>query len=561
MNYKRHRISLRILFFAGLFIVMPCTLLNAQGLNEQVTVVAAYEPSIPEVNKIVINPASSETEVKLPEMTYSIKPVQLKPVLQPEVIPAVKLVSEPQKRLKRNYARVGFGTYTSPYVELFANTLRSKTVSLGVHLKHLSSSGEIKDYAKSNNSLNLIQLQGQKFFDAHTLTAQAGYRRNVVHHYGFKPAEFEMFIPEDDLKQKFNRINASLDFVSRYQDKDMLNHRISLAFSNVSDHFQTRENNIVINASADKRFELFDFADFQQLGIETDISFAGYKDSLLKQNSTLVSIRPFIATEFEMYAFRLGLDITFKGDTVSRAYLFPFAEARIRVIDDALTVKAGITGGLSRYGFDALSDMNPFVQSVLPLKYTRDKFTFYAEARARAGKHINLLATFKASAVENAYFFVSDFTQIPFNRFSVIHDDASLLSGKFEAEYHTAEKIRVKAHASFEKWKPEHEQHPWHKPAFTLGGDAYYNLSDKIIASASVLYSGKQYARITNEVNTVTVKTLKAYADLGLGLEYRYTRSLSGFVNLNNLMGTRPYVWYNYPGYRFNLMAGVSYSF
>jgi hypothetical protein len=561
MNYKHHMVTLRILFFSGLFILVPCTLVNSQGLNEQVTVVAAYEPSIPEVNKIIINPASSETEVKLPEMTYSIRPVQLKPLLQPEVIPAVKLVSEPQKRLKRNYARVGFGTYTSPYVELFANTLRSKTYSLGVHLKHLSSSGEIKDYPKSNNSLNLIQLQGQKFFDAHTLSAQAGYRRNVVHHYGFNPTEFKIFIPGDDLKQKFDRINASLDFVSRYQDADKLNHRIALAFTNVSDHFQTRESNIVVNASADKQFELFDFTDFQQLGIETDISFTGYKDSVLKQSSTLVSVRPFIATEFEMYAFRLGLDITFKGDTVSKAYLFPFAEARIRVIDDALTVKAGISGGLKRYGFDALADMNPFVQSVLPLKYTRDKFTFYAEARARAGKHINLLASFKASALENAYFFVNDFTQVPFNRFTLIHDDAKLLSGKFEAEYHTAEKIRVKAFVSFEKWTPEHELHAWHKPAFTLGGDAYYNLSDKLIASASVVYRGKQYAKITNEVNSITVKTLKAYADLGLGLEYRYTRSLSAFLNLNNLMGTRTYVWNNYPGYRFNLMAGVTYSF
>ena len=47
-------------------------LLPGQGINEQVTVVAAYEPSIPDVNKININPAASETEVKLPVMSYSV---------------------------------------------------------------------------------------------------------------------------------------------------------------------------------------------------------------------------------------------------------------------------------------------------------------------------------------------------------------------------------------------------------------------------------------------------------------------------------------------------------
>ncbi|PKP49299.1 MAG: hypothetical protein CVT94_05635 [Bacteroidetes bacterium HGW-Bacteroidetes-11] len=561
MNSKHHMSPIRIVFLMALLFIVPASVSLAQVLNEQVTVIGAYEPVIPESNKIVINPSASETEVKLPEMTYRIEPVQLKPVLTPETIPSVKLVGEPQKKLYRNYARAGFGNYTSPYLELWANTLRSKTYGLGVHLKHLSSSGEIKDYAIANNSLNLIEFQGQRFLDNHTLTGQAGFRRNVVHHYGFKPAEFDIFVTDDNLKQRFNRINAAVDFKSVYSDKDNLNHRIGLAFNNVSDRFDTRENNIAINGSADKRFELFSFTDYQQLGIETDVSFTGYKDSTLKQNTTLVSVRPFIGTEFEMYAFRLGLDITFKGDTVSKAYLFPFAEAQLRIIDDALTVKAGITGGLKRHGFDELSDLNPFVQSVLPLQYTRERFTFYAMARASAGKHINLSASFKASTIENAYFFVNDFSQEPFNRFTLIYDDADLLAGRFEAEFHTAEKVRVKAFAAFEKWSPKTELHAWHKPASTIGGEAYYNLGDKLIVSAKAKYNAKQYARLENEVGSVSVETLKGYVDLGMGLEYRYTPALSAFLNLNNLLGTRNYIWYNYPGYRFTVMGGLSYSF
>ncbi|KAF0203838.1 MAG: hypothetical protein FD170_911 [Bacteroidetes bacterium] len=561
MNLKHHISPIRIVFFVALLFILPASLTFAQVLNEQVTVVGAYEPSIPESNKIVINPSASETEVKLPEMTYRIVPVQMKPVLTPETIPSVKLVGEPQKKLYRNYARAGFGNYTSPYLELWANTLRSKTYGLGVHVKHLSSSGEIKDYAISKNSLNLVELQGQRFMDNHTLSGQLGYRRNVVHHYGFKPEEFDFFIADDDLKQRFNRLNAAVDFKSVYSDKDNLNHKIGLAFNNVSDRFETRENRIAINGSADKRFELFSFTDYQQLGIETDISFTGYKDSTLKQNNTLVSIRPFIGTEFEMYAFRLGLDITFKGDTLSKAYLFPFAEAQMRVIEDALTVKAGITGGLRRHGFDELSDLNPFVQSILPLQYTRERFAFYAQARARAGNHINLSASFKASTIENAYFFVNDFSQEPFNRFTLIYDDADLLAGRFEAEFHSAEKIRVKAFASFEKWSMKSELHPWHKPASTIGGEAYYNIGDKLIVSADVKYFSKQYARLENEVGSVSAETLKGYVDLGMGLEYRYTRSLAAFLNLNNLLGTRNYLWYNYPGYRFTVMGGLSYSF
>lgn len=536
-------------------------LLPGQGINEQVTVVAAYEPSIPDVNKININPAASETEVKLPVMSYSVTPVQMETKLSPESIPAVRLVGEPQKKLLRNYARVGFGNYTTPYAEFRASSLQSKSFQLGLHLKHLSSSGEIKDYAESGNSVNLIQLQGRKFFGQHTLSGRMGFRRNAVHHYGFKPAESEGFFPDDMLKQHFNRLNASVDIRSNYADEDKLNHQLTLGFRNIADKFKTRETTFSLQGAADKRFELFDFTDFQQLGLETSMDFAGYKDSTLKQSSTLVSVRPFIATGFNEYTFKLGLNFTFQGDSVSKAYMFPFAEARLNVVEDVLSIYAGITGGLQRKGFDLLAEQNPFIQSVLPLQYTRERFVFYAGAAARAGKHINLYASFRTGVIGNEAFFVNDFSQAPFSRFIPIYDDANLIAGRFEAEYHTAERVKIKAFAAFEKWNMQHELQPWHKPATTLGAEAYYNLGNKVIARAAVTASGKQYARLEDEDGEVRAYRIKGYTDISLGLEYRYTRQLSAFLNLNNVTGVRAYKWYNYPGYRFNVLGGIAYSF
>ncbi|NTW26376.1 MAG: hypothetical protein HGA37_16875, partial [Lentimicrobium sp.] len=161
INIKTLRKSAFILLASGfIFSFNP---VFSQGINEQVTVVGAFEPSVPDFNKLAISPSAKETEVKLPVMTYNVKPVQMKSNLKPDDITAVKLVGEPVKKLYRNYARLGFGNYTTPYAEFFANSLRSKSYAFGVHLKHLSSSGVIKDYPKSSNSLNLIQLSGQKF--------------------------------------------------------------------------------------------------------------------------------------------------------------------------------------------------------------------------------------------------------------------------------------------------------------------------------------------------------------------------------------------------------------
>ncbi len=561
ININPSILSACIILTAGLVILNPG--LYAQVINEQVTVVAAFEPTVPDANKISMSPSPDETEVKIPVMTYSVNPVQMETTLKPDDISAVKLVGEPQKKLYRNYAKVGFGNYTTPYAEFFANSLRTKTYAFGVHLKHLSSSGTIKDYPKSSNSLNLIKLSGQKFTDNHTISAAAGYRRNVVHHYGFKPSDFDFIVDEDGLKQRFNRLNASAGVRSNYTDADQLNHRLNLAFTSVGDLFETRESRISINAAADKRFDLFDLTDYQSLGFETNLDFSGYKDSTLKQKSALLSFKPSISTEFNEYKILVGLDFSIHTDSISKAYLFPFIEGQVRVIEDALVVTAGITGGIFRRGFDDLSEINPYVQSVLPLQYTREKFTFYAGARARAGKQINLTASFRTSMIENEAFFVNDPTLTLFNRFTIVYNDGSVMKGRLEAEYQTAERIRVKVFAGFEKWSLTNKEDPWHKPVSTLGAEAFYDIQKKIIVRAGFTTNGKQFARIPapERESGYLTESVKGYTDLNLGVEYRYTKLLSAYLNFSNVMGTRYYQWYNYPGYRLRLMGGVSYSF
>jgi len=69
---------------------------------------------------------------------------------------------------------------------------------------------------------------------------------------------------------------------------------------------------------------------------------------------------------------------------------------------------------------------------------------------------------------------------------------------------------------------------------------------------------GKRYAPAT-PLDTEMI-TLKGYVDLNLGLEYRYTKILSGFVRLNNILGTRYQAWNQYPGMGFNVLFGFTYA-
>jgi len=63
------------------------------------------------------------------------------------------------------------------------------------------------------------------------------------------------------------------------------------------------------------------------------------------------------------------------------------------------------------------------------------------------------------------------------------------------------------------------------------------------------------------ENNEVVIKNMKGLVDVNLGLEYRYTKFLSAFLNLNNLAAQRYQRWYAYPTQKFNLLGGLTYTF
>jgi outer membrane receptor protein involved in Fe transport len=56
-------------------------------------------------------------------------------------------------------------------------------------------------------------------------------------------------------------------------------------------------------------------------------------------------------------------------------------------------------------------------------------------------------------------------------------------------------------------------------------------------------------------------KKLKGFVDANLGIDYRYSKIFSLFLNFNNIGAVRYYYWDNYPSQRFNLLGGLTYSF
>jgi hypothetical protein len=53
---------------------------------------------------------------------------------------------------------------------------------------------------------------------------------------------------------------------------------------------------------------------------------------------------------------------------------------------------------------------------------------------------------------------------------------------------------------------------------------------------------------------------MNPFFDFNLGIEYHYTKILSLFLQFKNLTASRYLIWNQYPAYRFQVMAGLTYA-
>jgi len=561
--------SVIFLVFLGLISLFP-SLIKAQGRNQEVTIVAPYQPTISDASKIDFKPVLKDTLQQIPPLDYTV--LQVAPLPQtftPEPISAVYTEIETADTLRRNYLRAGFGNYTTPYAELFTNTLKSDEFSLGFHAKHLSSSGQIDDYATSKFSQNRISLFGKRYLRDKTLSGNLFYKRDVVHYYGFKPDNYVgLDVTDEDLKQRFSLIGAEAGLVSNYKRNGNLNYSVKADFYNLTDLFEIHETKVGMGGNVNSKNEFMDFVDEQELGADGQLDYYRNSDSINSQGTTVFSVQPYIRLNFDELNIYVGLRGTLAADSTSEFHVYPAINLTYQVIPDYLQFYAGISGGLQRNSFRSVSDENPWINPVFPLGFSSTKYQFKGGFTGKIDMVLDYNFSVAYADVEDMLFCANIFSDplssaIPENlgnKFTGIYDDVQHTTVKAEFTWQQSYNLTVSLAAEYNDYKMADELKPWHKPAFNTKLGAKYQLNPRISLSGEIYYRAKVYAKLF-ESDPQMFSEVNSFADLSLGGEYQFNDRVSAFLKLNNLTGTQYYRWYNYPMQRFNAMAGLTFSF
>jgi len=540
---------------------------SADKHNEQVTIVSSFDPSIVHAYKVNTSPGEIHFAMEKPEFTFQSLDVGLPTSITLKPIKPVVINADKRTQIINNSLKLGVGSLISPYVDFFHSSGQKNDYRFNVHLYHLSTFKNIKDYSPSPQTNTYLDLNYRKFIGYHILDAGIDYSLKTNQYYGFMPDDYATLPADDDLKQMFNLARLNVGVSSNYKNNNKLSHSILLDAYYYFDKHSTSETNANLNFDVHKSFDVSDILNYQELGISGKVSYFQTTDSLLSSNDMLVSATPYFNANYGIINFHVGLNFNLLNTTTSKFYFYPILDVNINLIPDALTVFAGLDGNVENQSFLMLSTLNPWVSSTISTNWD-NTFKAYGGVRGNIANKVNYSAQLSWQKFNNMFFFVNVpndtvinyLVATPFNKFDVLHDKGSVFVFSGEVTYAASEKLNVNFGAKYNAYSLDSLKAPYHKPISEIKLGVSFLITEKIRIWSDIYYYGKRTA-IDLSVLPNTQIDLDGFVDLNLGVDYKLTKELSAFLSLTNLLNNQYQRYYHYPVNGIQVMGGIMYKF
>ena len=528
-----------------------------ETINKEVRVVKPYEPTLSDAFKINMLPVTNDTIRLSTDIQYSIKPKSFQPVYTFRPLKPARMESEQISKLYHSYLELGFGNYVTPLGELSISNLRSRTLSIGAYLMHMSSYGKVKlanekkvfgGYGDTD-----FVLYGKKAFKKAILSAEAGVKQDWVHFYGYN-TEIDTSLSKDNIRQNYLDVFAGIKLQSSHLDSTHLNYKFQANYHYFKDRFRNQQNEIYFLTRFNKVF-----LRNKMFGIDLDLLYIGSDMDSLSSPSTYIRFEPWVSQKTDVWTLDLALNVTFAVENGhTKAYLYPKAKFQFNIVPQYLTAYVALDGEFENFSFRQTVSVNPFQIPGLNAKSANRKLNFFGGFNGSFSRKSAYHIRGSYSQVDQMYFFVNDTVNELGNQFSFEYDDIEItrIYGEVSTQIGSQAELFIKANYYF--YELTTQTRAWHKPNFDATMTLRYSFRNKILIGIDAFYIGKRYAK-SYELAKPEI-ALDGFADINLKLEYQYTKILSFYLKFNNILGRGYEVWNQYPVQRFAVFGGFTYS-
>ncbi|MDQ2864061.1 MAG: hypothetical protein M3R50_10545, partial [Bacteroidota bacterium] len=223
---------------------------NDTSRRQTIEITSSYKPVLRNTVKINLYASALTADTTRPRLAYNIPPQNLFFAYQPVTLSPLALAADTALYLgDRNQLKVGFGSFTTPYVNGAFSFGDGKKNLLNVYGDYISSRGKIdnQDFSETN-----IKAAGSIFTPKNELYANVGFSQHENYLYGYDHA-IDTFA-KSDIRRSYQDFSAGVGF--RNIAKNDLNfiYNPHLVLHNFSRENKATETTLELNIPVEKKF-------------------------------------------------------------------------------------------------------------------------------------------------------------------------------------------------------------------------------------------------------------------------------------------------------------------
>ena len=554
--------------------------------DEQVTVEGKYRPKVNKVSKLQLTPETPQPSYNFPSSEVSPKEAKQKFALDLEKIAPTGYAAKNDKLVTptQNFIVAGMGTRLSPLFLYKHNSMLTKTLGLGVGIKHNSSWVNMKDYAPSsfmNNAFD-VNLTTSRL-DGFQIDGGVFYKNDMYHYYGMKILNesesagiTEAVIEKACPRQTYNTIGGHLGLASTTTRVGELSHNAHLDYFYLFD----REHNIDFGYTLGYTDNLWgDKSHPQKLGIDLGFRYdycKGQESYLYVVDRIWFKATPFFEMSDEFYRLHLGVRLdgaTKDGEGDHFLSVRPDVSGSLFVLNKKLEFYAGLNGGRQLLRFSDLVNENPFINpGINPSLRTQNvKLGFEGGIRTNIVEIVDLHLGVRYCHADNDPLFQQRKINVPYpipegfeipiwNSYDVIFDETQTVNVLADVRVKLRNGLTGDLGFAYNNCKPKNEEYAWYRPTLEGKLKLTYDLNEKLSFNTAFLYQGGRYAKVFGSDGHQAVK-MKDVFDLSLGADYKINDQITAFALLDNVANQKYELFYNYPVTGIQFFAGVKLRF
>ena len=563
-------------------------------LRQEVEVVKSFSPAAMDAQKINDIPVIRDTEHKKPSFDYSIFSQPVFSTFSVTSLQAATIIGKPREETGFGLLRLGAGNYNKPYGELFFNNKNTKNSIFGLHLKHLSSHGNLKlesgDKVKAPYSDNEAEMFIKHMFRRSTLSFNLGFEHDGFNYYGYPgenpvPENIGLLSPWLGERQTFSKGGLNINLQNLAAGKRDPSTGFDFKYHYFGTKTGQREHLGNFTMYFKRPADLFTF--HIDAGAEHSQTTLLLIDTLTvpeTRKQTWIFAKPALYFGNETINLKAGVNLwmTFDSHYKTNFRFTPNVRFNFVPVKELINVFAGIDGNNYHNYYSAIAYQNPFVNPEISVRNHFEKFRFYGGFDGKFSSRTNFKIQVDHSTYIGHPFFIMDKSTvwadnnplssyggtIPIynNVFGVVYDDMKKLKFNGEITHTVGEKLNLLVGASVYKYNMTTGEKPWHMPAFDATLALSYQVTDRLRVASDIYVLGKRDV-LVREVNSVVAQVnneiipLDMVVDINARGIYDITGKISAFAQLNNFGFQKYERWLGYPVQGFNFLGGISISF